>query len=230
MVDVSEKIFKEREKEIELLSKEVIKRDEHIKKLDEELKEKGDYIRKLQGEIEERNRHIKKLDAVLLEKENYIKKLQMENEDKGKIINLARRKFEDKNIILDAGSYHGVMDVIKYIKNEINPFSDFELLIRPVDIEKYRNNPLFSRIHIVPQGNSNRLRLLFELRRNKYKRAFVVIDSSPARNKFRVFGSSEPLKCIFGTAKNPSTGLVKFYPFSPPSPLFQYLDWQFYPS
>jgi 2-polyprenyl-3-methyl-5-hydroxy-6-metoxy-1,4-benzoquinol methylase len=189
MVDVSEKIFKEREKEIELLSKEVIKRDEHIKKLDEELKENGDYIRKLQGEIEERNRHIKKLDAALLEKENYIKKLQMENEDKGKIINLARRKFEDKNIILDAGSYHGVMDVIKYIKNEINPFSEFELLIRPVDIEKYRNNPLFSRIHIVPQGNSNRLRLLFEFRRNKYKRAFVVIDSSPARNKFRVFGS-----------------------------------------
>jgi hypothetical protein len=157
------------------LQKENEEKSKHIKKLDEELKEKGDYIRKLQGEIEERNRHIKKLDEELKEK--------------GKIINLARRKFQDKNIILDAGSYHGVMDVIKYIKNEINPFSEFELLIRPVDIEKYRNNPLFSRIHIVPQGNSNRLRLLFELRRNKYKRAFVVIDSSPARNKFMVFGS-----------------------------------------
>ena len=175
MVDASEAILKERESEIESLSKEVIKRDEHIKKLDEELKEKGDYIRKLQKEIEERNKHIEKLDAELLERE--------------KIIDVARKKFQEKNIILDAGSYQGVMDVIKYIKNEINPFSEVELLIRPIDMEKYRNNPLFSRIHIVPQGNTNRLKLLLELRKNKYKRTFVVIDSSPAKNKFRVFGS-----------------------------------------
>ncbi len=199
LVDVSETLLKD----IPRLNEEVFRRGEHIKRLDEEIRGKDEHIKRLNDEVtrlnEEvfrRGEHIKRLDEEVFRRGEHIKRLDEEiihlNRELSElkaIIDTARKRFSERCLLLDAGSFQGVMDSINYVLKEINPFSEFQLLIRPMDFMRYNGNPIFSAIHLIPSGFGNRLKLLLKLKRMNFKRAVIVVDHCEGANKFKAFGS-----------------------------------------
>lgn len=213
----TEKELKERTEWAKRLDKEVERlkdENEKLKKIEEEqytkLRETKENLFRLEREIEKlRNGKLKKSieeqDAKLREiKENLFRlerKIESPLKKITEFLEWRLQKIElflkETCLILDTGSYHGVMDTIKYVENRIAPFSEFYLLIRPQDIEKYRNVTLFSNIYLIPAGVPQRVSLLLQIRRRRFKRAVIVYSDMPGVRKFHLFATLSGTKELY---------------------------------
>lgn len=127
--------------------------------------------------------------------EKYLLEREISN-SKQKLLKAAQL-YQERILIADSGSFQGTIDALNYLYNEISLFPKIDLLIRPVEFEKYTGDNRFTTIHLIPSKFKERILLLWKLRKMRFDKALIIVNGTDAHYKFRLFVALLGIKEIY---------------------------------